>query len=238
MIRVSIILCCYNGERFVRQALQSAYRQTLSQDHYEVLFVNDGSTDATAEIARTFHDYRHFRYLEHSRNAGLPASCNRGLEAAQGEHIIRLDADDTFEPSLLEACCAVLDRGTTDLVYSDRFERPAGSSESTVRCLEPFNLYDLIAIGTMMRRQLLVEIGGYRDTFWEEYDVYIRYLLRSQKPPHRIPRPLLTYVLRPGSMTSDPGRVRAGWDELRRLWPQETLRRFGDLPMVACGEPS
>ena len=233
MIRVSVILCCYNGESFVRQALQSAYRQTLSQDHYEVLFINDGSTDATADIAGTFRGYRHFRYLENPRNAGLPASCNRGLAAAQGEYIVRLDADDTFEPPLLEACCALLDAGTTDLVYSDRFERPTGSSEASQRRLEPFNVYDLIAIGTMMRRQLLVEIGGYRDTFWEEYDVYIRYLLRSGKRPHRIPRPLLTYVLRPGSMTSDPSRVRAGWEDLKRLWPEETLRRFGDLPVVA-----
>ena len=233
MIRVSVILCCYNGERFIRQALQSAYRQTLSQDQYEVLFVNDGSTDATAEIARAFHGYRHFRYLENSRNAGLPASCNRGLEAAQGDYVIRLDADDTFEPSLLEACCVELDRGVTDLVYSDRFEHSAGSSQSTVRSLETFNLYDLIAIGTMMRRQLLMDIGGYRDTFWEEYDVYIRYLLRSQKLPHRIPRPLLTYVLRPGSMTSDPGRVKAGWEDLKKLWPEETLRQFGELPAVA-----
>lgn len=233
MKRVSIILCVFNGEDHILAACQSLYRMTLPRDQFEVIFVDDGSTDATEERIRSFQEHSNFRFLKNEANRGLPSACNLGLAHAEAEYVIRLDADDTFESTILEEMMPALDRGDTDLVVCDRRERLSDTGRLSVVRLQDSNIYSWVAIGTLMRRRLLVEIGGYRNLFWEEYDLYIRYLLKSGKPPVRIPRPLLTYSVRRGSMTSDPRRLEEGWQELRCSWPQEVLERFGKMPQAS-----
>lgn len=233
MSRISVILCCYNDAAWVRQALESLYRQTLPSHRYEVIFVNDGSTDDTDDMVQPFARHANFRYVKHRTNLGLPAACNTGLNAAGGDYITRLDADDTLEASCLERFCESLDQEAGDFAYCDYWETVAGSQARRSISLAPFDLYRLLAIGTVMRRELLLAVGGFRDVFWEEYDVYLRYLMKSGKPPMHIAQPLLTRVIRAGSMTSDPERLREGWRQLKQWWPQDCLERFGQLPAEA-----
>jgi glycosyltransferase involved in cell wall biosynthesis len=233
MSLVSILLCCYNDGAYVERALESAYAQTGPADQREVVFVNDGSTDATHEIATAWTARPGFRYFRHDRNLGLPAACNRGLQEARGDYLIRLDADDLFDPRLLSELTPPMDRDEADLVYSDRVEVwPAEGRSQTIR-LDPFRVDALIAVGVLMRRRLLLELGGWRDLFWEEYDLYLRYLGLSVKPPRRIAQPLVTYIKRAGSMTADGERVQRGWEQLMRAWPPEVLERFGCSPPMA-----
>lgn len=233
---ISVIMCCYNDAIFVVRALDSIYGQTISPERYEVIFINDGSSDETEEIVFPFRKHSNFRYLKNDLNIGLSRSCNRGLKEAQGEYIIRLDADDFFEATILAEMCLPLDQGETDFVYCDRYEILADCNERRYVSLEDFNIFNLIAIGTMMRRRNVQDIGGYRNVFWEEYDLYIRYLLKSDKPPYYIPRPLFNYSIRRGAMTADAVKVKEGWEELSRLWPQNTLQRFGRLPAKTRSE--
>lgn len=233
MTRVSVVLCCYNGESTVAAALESAFRQTMPPERFEVVFVDDGSTDATARIARAFERHAGFRYLRNAANLGLVASANRGIEEARGGLVVRLDADDTLDPRALEQLSAPLERDEADLVYSDRYELAADTGEQRYVGVPRFDVFDLVACGTMMRREMVLEVGGYRDLFWEEYDLYIRYLLRSGRLARHIAKPLYTYTIHEGSMTADAERVRAGWEELLRAWPVETLERFGRLPTAA-----
>ena len=81
----------------------------------------------------------------------------------------------------------------------------------------------------MLRLDLVKKIGGYRPVFWEEYDLYLRYLQSSHLSPVHIPRPLYYYYRRPGSLslTASPDRVRAGWEELESIWGEATLKKFG-----------
>lgn len=226
MTDVSVIVCCYNGAAFVSRALDSLYGQTLPQDRYEVVFVDDGSTDGTEEQVAPFRGHANFRYLANETNRGLVSSCNRGLREAAGPYVIRLDADDLFAPSILEEMLAPISRGTTDFVYCDRIEELFEEGRRRYVSLAEFNPFDLIAIGTMMRRDLMLEVGGYREVFWEEYDLYLRYLQTSDKPPYHIAKPLLTYSIRAGSLCADGDKARAGWREFRRLWPAAKLGRF------------
>lgn len=234
MTRISVILCCYNGAGSVERALQSVFRQTLASNDYEVVFVNDGSTDATEDAVAPYRTRDNMHYVAHETNRGLVASCNRGLEEVRGDYLIRLDADDTFEPDILERLLPLLQHGETDLVYCDRYEWAVDRLERHTVTLETFNLFDLIASGTMMRRDLVRALGGYRELFWEEYDLYLRYLLKSGRPPVRVPEPLYTYTRRRGSMTDDERAVREGWEELLRLWPRHLLEQFGRVPDLAA----
>jgi len=94
---VSIIVPVYNGERFLAQALDSIFAQDYRP--IEVIVVDDGSEDRSAEIARSF---REARYLCQP-NSGLAAARNAGIEKARGEFIAFLDADDLMLPNKLSA---------------------------------------------------------------------------------------------------------------------------------------
>jgi glycosyltransferase involved in cell wall biosynthesis len=213
--------------------LDSAVHQTLPPEQYEVLVVDDGSTDATPDLVGEYtRSFANLRWIRNQQNLGLVASCNRGLAEAAGEYFIRLDADDTFLPEILESLSQPLASAETDFVYCDRYEVFMPEGRTIHVQVDPFNIYNLIAIGAMLRTELVREIGGYRPLFWEEFDLYIRYLLKSGLPPFYVPRPLFNYSNHPSSMTADPGAVANGWKELLGQWDLETLRRFGSHPVL------
>ena len=93
---VSIIIPCYNQSRFLGEAIESVQKQT--HDRYEIIVVNDGSSDNTSEAAGKFPDV----CLIEQKNAGLAEARNGGLKKSKGEFVIFLDADDRLLPNALE----------------------------------------------------------------------------------------------------------------------------------------
>ena len=93
---VSVLMPVYNGERFLKEALDSIFAQTF-QD-FEVIIVDDGSTDNTAEIIHQYDDDAKIVYLRNVQNSGIVATLNNGLTRVRGKYIIRMDADDIALP--------------------------------------------------------------------------------------------------------------------------------------------
>ena len=122
---ISVVVTCYNSARFVADALKSILEQT--RPPIEILVIDDGSTDDTAQVVASFDDPR-IRYV-HQENAGVSAARNRGIELARGDLIGFLDADDIWRPKMLEVEGALLDAAPdVALVFSDfqRFEDGTG----------------------------------------------------------------------------------------------------------------
>src|SRR3954465_5283675 len=92
---VSIVMATYNFERFLARAIESALAQDYPAESLDIVVIDDGSTDDTAEAIRPYLD--HLRYIWQP-NAGLSAATNRGVEEARGEFIGLLDADDMWLP--------------------------------------------------------------------------------------------------------------------------------------------
>lgn len=103
-VRVSIVMAVYNAERYINECIQSIKEQTFS--HFEVVIVNDGSTDRTSEILSSIDDSR-FRIV--NSNHDYIASLNKGLNLATGEYIARMDADDIMMPERIERQVAYMD---------------------------------------------------------------------------------------------------------------------------------
>ena len=101
---VSVVISFLNGEKFIEESIQSVFSQTF--EDWELLLVDDGSTDQSTEIARqsSVLDPQRIRYFEHPdhQNRGLPASRNVGLHNARGEYIAILDSDDVWLPGKLQ----------------------------------------------------------------------------------------------------------------------------------------
>ena len=96
---VSVIVTCYNYAQYLEGCLRSILNQTY-QD-FELLIINDGSTDNTDEVVARFLDNEKIRYIKQN-NTGQAIATNNGIMAASGELIAFLDADDLWEPTKLE----------------------------------------------------------------------------------------------------------------------------------------
>ena len=133
---ISVIVPCYNSAAFVREALLSVLAQTRAP--LEVLVIDDGSTDDTADVVRGIDDPRvHYHYQE---NAGVSAARNRGLDLAAGDFVAFLDADDRWRPRALAVLAAVLETSPGIVcVFADfeRFEHGSGRVIGTQLRLYP-----------------------------------------------------------------------------------------------------
>jgi len=99
MPRVTVLLPVYNAEKYIKEAIESMLNQTFRD--FELLIINDGSTDKSLEIITSCKDGR-IRLIVNEKNEGLIYSLNKGIEMAQGEYIARMDADDICMPERLE----------------------------------------------------------------------------------------------------------------------------------------
>lgn len=104
MPKVTVVIPCYNGARYLGQAIDSVLNQTYSD--YEIVVVDDGSTDATAQVVAGYGDKVRYLYQE---NQGLPAARNRGVASSTGDYLTFLDADDLLLPNKLARQVAALE---------------------------------------------------------------------------------------------------------------------------------
>jgi len=127
LAKVSIIIPVYNGEAYLAQNLESLACQTCGD--FEVIYVDDGSTDQTPQILRDFgkNDPR-FTLLQQAHSTAGDAR-NLGLQHATGEYCLFLDADDFFDPDLLQASTAAADQADADItLYTyDRYHNADGT---------------------------------------------------------------------------------------------------------------
>ena len=119
---VSVIIPAFNAQQFIAAAIQSVIHQTLQ--HFEVIIVNDGSTDSTASIVASFCENDPRIRLITQPNGKLSKARNTGLDAASGEFVAFLDADDIWQPTKLEKQLQIWRQTKADVVFSDAFHFP------------------------------------------------------------------------------------------------------------------
>jgi glycosyltransferase involved in cell wall biosynthesis len=106
MPKATVLMPVYNGEQFVGAAIESILRQSFSD--FELLIIDDASTDRTADIVRQFDDSR-IRIIRNAKNLKIVAALNLGLKEARGLYIVRMDADDVSMPHRLQMQLAFMD---------------------------------------------------------------------------------------------------------------------------------
>jgi glycosyltransferase involved in cell wall biosynthesis len=179
---VTVLMPVYNGAAFLREAIGSILGQTATG--FELLVVNDGSTDDTSAILRATRDSR-LRVIDNGANLGLITSLNRGLDAASGEFVARMDADDIALPRRLERQAAFL-RSSPGTGLCGTWFRTIGEGRSTVvrppagpedMAAKLFYESPLAHPTVMFRRALFAEHGlRYSPDFAhaEDYDLWTR----------------------------------------------------------------
>jgi len=130
---VSIILPAYNAEAYIAEAIQSVLDQSYT--HWELLLINDGSTDATERIIQQFTDFR-IHYFE-QENRGVSAARNVGLANMQGEFFCFLDADDVLPPKSLESRLTVFEQNPEVMFVDGQVEIRDVALQNTIARYTP-----------------------------------------------------------------------------------------------------
>ncbi len=145
MALVSIIMPIYNAEKYVAQAIESVLNQTLTD--FELILINDGSTDKSAEICASYARDDQRITLIHQNNGGICSARNKGLELAQGEYIAFIDNDDVYLPDLLEENYTLAKKYNADILkYGNQYIKQKKFSADTIHSSGKLNEEALLVI--------------------------------------------------------------------------------------------
>lgn len=181
--KVTVLMSVYNGEKYLRQAIDSILNQTFKD--FEFFIINDGSTDRTAEILQSYHDHR-IKIINNEKNIGLTKSLNKGLKIARGEYIARQDADDISLPQRLEKEINFLEKHKRAGLIGSSIQliSESGKPLATQKVLTKNEEIKKGLLGgnqfahgsVMFKRECLDKVGFYREEFrsTQDYDLWLR----------------------------------------------------------------
>jgi GT2 family glycosyltransferase len=236
-VRFSVIVPAFNAARTVGSTIRSVLAQT--RQDFEVVVVDDGSTDSTIELVREFERDPRIRLLRQS-NGGPSAARNTGIAAARGGYVSMLDADDLWLPEYLELMGAALDEAPgAVLAYTDAwvlddasgrirrrsamsYQRPpkhVGSPrELFLLLLERNFIYTSVTV----RRATLEQVGGYDESLGasEDWELWLR-IAALGAPLICVPGMLAIHRNHASSLTSDPRTIVHAASEVYRRFVED-----------------
>ncbi len=237
---VSVVIGAYNAERWIEETIRSVLRQTWRD--VELIVVDDGSTDATADVVRSFGES--VRLLQ-KENGGSASARNAGTRAARGQYVAFLDADDLWLPTKLERQMPLFeDEPALAWCYTDAqiFESTSGRLLHQVGdlltlhegdVLRPLLLGNFIQLSVVARREALRAVGGFDESslhrISEDWDLWLR--MAAHYPVRCVREPLLqirrhTYQK---SATMDLQRALRSWRAIIDRAVHRNPERLEDL---------
>jgi glycosyltransferase involved in cell wall biosynthesis len=200
---VTVLINAYNYGRFIEEAIDSVLSQDFPMDKVEILVIDDGSTDDTAERVKKYGS--RIRYF-YKPNGGQGSAFNLGFKYAQGDIIALLDADDYFLPGKLRRIVEEFqNRPETGMIYHPLLELDVNSGEfrqtqiALISGFLPDDTSKLLAYrsyptsGMVFRRQALAEVLPMPETIRLQADAYVSILIPLVAPVFALPEPLSVY---------------------------------------------
>lgn len=201
---VSIVLPVYNGEKFLVQSIKSCITQT--HKNFELIIVNDCSTDSSLQIAENFaQQEKRIKVISNESNLNLPASLNVGHRQAKGEYVTWTSDDNFFEPNAIEVMLEEISKNNVDIVHSNfniiekngnkRFKDVLSNSLSLL-------LGNNVGACFLYKKEVFIRNGGYDEALHtiEDYDFWLQAQIHSKF--EHIPRNLYNYRTHEASLTS------------------------------------
>lgn len=179
---VSIVLPVYNGEKYLKESLDSVLTQTYQ--NWELVIINDGSTDGTENLILNYKDQR-IKYFPNDGNKGIIYSLNRGLRESKGEYIARLDADDIALPFRIEKQVVFMSENPDYTLCGTYFQTIDSKGKFLKNVAFPSNnrdaqsyllLHNCFCHSAIMMRSLIAKDLQYDEKFQicEDYDLWYR----------------------------------------------------------------
>lgn len=183
-IKISIIVPCYNNEKWVGETIESIKNQTY--DSWECIIVNDGSTDnSQAVIEENIKGDSRFT-LVNTENNGVGHARNIALNLCKGEYVLPIDSDDLLEPDYTLNGVDFLDRNKDYSLYYGRAEVLSDNPFYTTHLYKDYPtmlMFDCICVSGIYRKEHALSVGGYNEEIkaLEDFEFWVRYLYHNDK---------------------------------------------------------
>lgn len=235
---VSVIMPCYNMERFIACTIESVQRQTYP--HWELLIVDDASTDGTAEIVKSHQNQDdRIRFVVKEQHSGIADSRNQAIRMAQGRYLAFLDSDDLWHPDKLEVQLRFMTEKNIGFCYSsyDCVDETGAPLEKTVKAVsdldyEAYLRNTIIGCSTVMLDKTIVSevvVPNFRTS--EDTATWLN-ILKKGFLAYAIGQPLTSYRIRQHSASSN--KLKASSDLWRVYRQNEKLPLFKALACFSC----
>jgi Glycosyl transferase family 2 len=220
---VSVLMPAYNAGNYIAEAVESVLRQTFSD--FELIIINDGSTDDTLDVLKRFHDPRII--IQSQKNAGVSAALNHGLSIAKGEYICRFDADDVcFAHRIAKQVSFLNEHKEYCLVGGDaEYIMEDGTHLFNFKCIgyshdeiisKLYFYCPFIHSAVMYRKKEVVELGGY-SLHAHTFEDYLLWTKLSKKGKFcNLPEQLIKVRFNASSVTIDEKWRGERFRELKR----------------------
>jgi glycosyltransferase involved in cell wall biosynthesis len=171
----SIIICNFNHAKWIERCLRSiAHQENIDNNQYEIILVDDKSSDNSLEIIKNINSKLDIRIIKNKKNLGLPASLNKAIQTSLGRYIVRVDSDDYIARNFLYLSRLFLNYNheyqavAADYVKVDAKEKSLSKHNS---------IKQQIACGVTFRKECLFDIGLYDESFKmrEGHDLRMRF---------------------------------------------------------------
>lgn len=203
--KITVLMPVYNGAAYLREAIDSILNQTFP--YFEFLIIDDGSSDHTVEIVRSYDDQR-IVLVRNEYNMGISATLNKGIELASCDIIARMDADDICNPQRLarqyfylmnHRHCAMVSSWARVITHDKRFVRLEKYHSEYYYYNLTFECW-MYHPTIMFRRDPVKQVGMYSMPFSEDYDLFWKLSVRFEIG--NIEEPLVDYRLSPTSLNT------------------------------------
>ena len=197
-VQVSVIVPSYNAELYIGRCIRSLLKQSLSQEDFEIIVINDSSKDNTKNALLPF--VGDIVLIENKKNLGLPSSLNKGIKKARGQFIVRVDSDDYVHVDFLKILSLHLQLNhSIDAIASDYLL--VNNDQDVIK--EMNCLKDPIGCGIMFRLKHLIELGLYNAKFLRREDEELMNRFKIKYNISRVAIPLYRYRRHENNITND-----------------------------------
>lgn len=208
-VSVSVIIPVYNQELYIGRCLRSLIDQSLSKDNYEIIVIDDGSTDKTKKILKSFAG--NIKSLNNKLNKGLPYSLNEGIKSSKGRFVVRVDSDDYVNREFLKFLqMYLLYNNETNAVSCDYYL--VDDKEAIIKKLNSSK--SPIGCGIMFRVESLISIGMYDKNFLVHEDKELRIRFTKKYKIDRLALPLYRYRKHSSNITNNLNKMKNHYKKL------------------------
>ena len=197
MKKVSIIITCYNKEKYVKETIESALNQTYK--NLEIVCIDDASTDNSRNILKELKlKYNNIILLEENKNIGVVRARNKAIEIANGEYILPLDADDIIEPTYVSKAVDILDKNPQiGIVYCKAKFFGIKNENWNLPIFDKNKILfgNIIFCTALYRKNDFYKLGKYKEYMengYEDWDLWLSFV-ENNFEVHQIPEVLFYY---------------------------------------------
>lgn len=197
-MKVSIIVTSYNYGYYLDRCLRSCLSQNFPSNQYEVLAVDDASTDNSVEVLKRHADRENFRFIVNESNQGVGEAANKAIRNCRGRYFVRVDADDYISENLIFLLSYYLDTNPDAFCVSCDYHHVDDLGSVLER---KFAQTDPISCGIMYRTDLIMRFGLYNEQFRHREEEELRARLGEIYKIHHLRYPLYRYRLHNSNKT-------------------------------------